>query len=225
MRKGGRGEKGGEEKGGRRIGYIFKMLLQGIPEYNFGDSTLHAGWRVTQMDHDQWLASVSRESPFNVVSGFHLQTLWDDLLHDWYQGTAADAVANGLVVLVEGGHIADTSGFRPSANPVCENSDTRVIRQTRQANPMCLESQLFAGLRASTAMPRGEIMLSNSFGKISSSGGGQHDGPTPCIPSTPSPSMGEGMRGTRGRSQSACVFDFPGGAERTTSNRSQWISP
>ena len=57
------------------------------------------------MSHQLYLATERTISPFSKVCGFHLDSVWGDLMHDLYLGAAGEAIANGLVDLQESGRL------------------------------------------------------------------------------------------------------------------------
>ena len=94
--------------------YLNKLGPAELAFHNFSPA---AFWRLTCLDHENYLAMTADLSPFVEVPGFRLETAFGDIMHDFYMGPAGDAIANGLVEMQEGGLIVDPSGAPfPSAD-------------------------------------------------------------------------------------------------------------
>ena len=53
--------------------------------------------------HETYLRIERKLSPFRGILGWRLESIWGDLMHDLYLGSAGEAIASGLVELLEAG--------------------------------------------------------------------------------------------------------------------------
>ena len=90
--------------------FACKLFKCSVPELNFGDVSVGAPWRATEISHEQYLAQDSVLSPWCAVPGFRLETALGDLMHDLWLGVAGDAIASALVELWEFGFLVPPDG-------------------------------------------------------------------------------------------------------------------
>ena len=87
------------------------MYKKGVPRFNFADASDTAGWKCTCISHEAYIASTILVSPWIKVPGWRLETAWGDLVHDIHLGIGRDAVASGLVYLVENNILKTAEGL------------------------------------------------------------------------------------------------------------------
>ena len=60
---------------------------------NFYSSAAH---RMTELSHDEYVASSTQQSPWSKLPGFHVKSLFRDPMHTIYLGTAKEVLASCL---------------------------------------------------------------------------------------------------------------------------------
>ena len=81
--------------------------LCSVPELWYTSFGVDAGWRKTLIDHETYISSERRLSPFIVVRGYRHELAFGDLMHDLFIGAGNHHVANHMVVLAEHGCVRD----------------------------------------------------------------------------------------------------------------------
>ena len=66
------------------------------PELSYADMSQTALWRQTVMTHADFMRTAVKPSPFACIPGFHLGTLWEDLMHTVHLGIGKDLVGSIL---------------------------------------------------------------------------------------------------------------------------------
>ena len=102
---------------------------QGCPDgMNYKNTSDHAAWRETMIDHRQYLAMPGPHSVWRCVPGWKLETLAFDLMHNIYLGTGRDLVASAIRTLVRQGvytHVSD------NMETVFDHIHKEVLRDTK----------------------------------------------------------------------------------------------
>ena len=87
-----------------------QSFRNGIPEWNFGNTSPTAGWRATIVTHETYIQSERILSPYLCIPGFRLETVFGDLLHDLYLGSAQQAIASGIIEFMEHNCLVQPNG-------------------------------------------------------------------------------------------------------------------
>lgn len=69
-------------------------------DLTYADSSPNAMWRMTQLTQADFEHLQSRRSPFAQLPGFHIDTLWEDLMHTVHLGIGKDLVGSLLAEFV-----------------------------------------------------------------------------------------------------------------------------